>query len=150
MEQLGRIGTIPERIFQTHSLQKYPFRMGLTRATVPSCHQSRRTVWPGHPARSQTNSKISRSLIPESNFSSVSWWPTSVESERYKDFLITSSAVPTFATDFGWNAQGIIFRPGRLSSIVEVKRIKGPIFNNKEEAEQHGLELCKDWIDRQP
>jgi hypothetical protein len=70
--------------------------------------------------------------------------------ERYKDFLITSSAVPTFATGFEWNSQGIIFRPGRLTSIVEVKRIKGPIFNNKEEAEQHGLELCKDWIDRQP
>ncbi len=68
--------------------------------------------------------------------------------ERYKDFLITSSAVPTFATGFEWNSQGIIFRPGHLSSIVEVKRIKGPIFNSKEQAEQHGLQLCKDWIDK--
>jgi hypothetical protein len=67
--------------------------------------------------------------------------------ERYKDFLISSSPVPTFATDFDWHSQGIILRPGRLSSIVEVKRIEGPIFNSKEEAEQHGLQLCKDWID---
>jgi hypothetical protein len=67
--------------------------------------------------------------------------------ERYKDFLISSSPVPTFATGFDWHSQGIILRPGRLSSIVEVKRIEGPIFNSKEEAEQHGLQLCKDWID---
>jgi hypothetical protein len=70
--------------------------------------------------------------------------------ERYKNFLITSSAVPTFATGFDWHSQGIILRPGRLSSIVEVKRIQGPVFNSKEEAEQHGLQLCKDWIDKRP
>jgi hypothetical protein len=68
--------------------------------------------------------------------------------ERYKDFLITSSAVPTFATGFTWYSQGTILRPGRHGSIIEIKRIKGPIFNSKEEAEQHGLESCKDWIDK--
>jgi hypothetical protein len=30
-------------------------------------------------------------------------------------------------------------RPGRLGSIVEVARIKGPTFNSKEESERHGL-----------
>jgi hypothetical protein len=70
--------------------------------------------------------------------------------ERYKDFLITSSAVPTFATGFEWYSQGTIFRTGRLGSIVEIKRIKGPIFNSKEEAERHGFELCKSWIDKRP
>jgi hypothetical protein len=64
--------------------------------------------------------------------------------ERYKDFLITSSAVPTFATGFDWYSQGIVLRPGRLSSIIEVKRIQGSVFNSKEEAELHGLQLCKD------
>jgi hypothetical protein len=68
--------------------------------------------------------------------------------ERYKDFLITSSAVPTFVTRFEWYAQGIVLRPARLRSIVEVQRIKGPIFNSKEAAEEHGLKLCKDWIDK--
>jgi len=33
---------------------------------------------------------------------------------------------------------------------VEFKRIKGPIFKSKEEAEEHGLKPCKDWIDKQP
>jgi hypothetical protein len=70
--------------------------------------------------------------------------------ERYKDFLITSSAVPTFVIRFEWYSQGIVLRPGRLSSIVEVQRIQGPIFNSKEAAEEHGLKLCKDWIDKQP
>jgi hypothetical protein len=56
--------------------------------------------------------------------------------ERYKDFLITSSAVPTFATGFTWYSLGTILRPFRHGSIIEIKRIQGPIFNSKEEAEQ--------------
>jgi hypothetical protein len=52
-----------------------------------------------------------------------------------------------FATGFTWYAQGTVLRPGRFSSIIEVKRIEGLIFNSKEEVEQHGLQLCKDWID---
>ena len=72
------------------------------------------------------------------------------EIERYKGFLIDGSAVPTFATGFDWYAQGIVLRPGSLSSIVEVQRIQGPIFNSKEAAEEHGLQLCKDWIDKRP
>jgi hypothetical protein len=35
-------------------------------------------------------------------------------------------------------------------SIVEIKRIRGPIFSSREAAEEHGLKLCKDWIDKQP
>jgi hypothetical protein len=58
--------------------------------------------------------------------------------------------VPNFATGFDWYSQGTIFRAGRLSSIVEIKRIKGPIFNNKQAAEDHGLKLCKEWIDKRP
>jgi len=57
------------------------------------------------------------------------------------------SAVPTFANEFDWHSQGIIFRSGRLGSIVEITRIKGPIVNSKDAAEEHGLKLCKDWID---
>ena len=65
-------------------------------------------------------------------------------------FLIDGSAVPNFATGFGWYSQGTILVPDRLSSIVEIKRIQGPIFNNKEAAEEYGLQLCKDWIDKRP
>jgi hypothetical protein len=66
--------------------------------------------------------------------------------ERYQNFLIAGSAIPTFATGFDWYSQGTIFRRGQLGSIVEIRRIRGVIFNSKEEAEQHGLELCKSWI----
>jgi hypothetical protein len=55
-----------------------------------------------------------------------------------------------FATRFDWNSQGIILRPGRLGSVVEVKRIEGPVFNSKEKAEEDGLKLCKEWIDKRP
>jgi hypothetical protein len=58
--------------------------------------------------------------------------------------------VPKFATGFNWYAHGTVLRPARLGSIVEVKRIQGPIFNSKEEAGQHGLQLSKDWIDKRP
>jgi hypothetical protein len=68
--------------------------------------------------------------------------------ERYKDSLIAGSAIPTFATGFDWYSQGTIFRRGQLGSIVEIRRIRGVIFNSKEEAEQHGLELCKSWINK--
>jgi hypothetical protein len=34
----------------------------------------------------------------------------------------------------------------RLTSTI-VKRIEGAIFNSKEEAERHGLQLSKEWID---
>jgi hypothetical protein len=70
--------------------------------------------------------------------------------ERYKGFLISGSAVPRFATGFDWYSQGTILRPARLGSIVEIKRIQGPIFNSKEAAEENGFKLCKDWIDKRP
>jgi hypothetical protein len=68
--------------------------------------------------------------------------------ERYKDFLIAGSAIPTFATGFDWYSQGTIFRRAHPGSTVEIRRIRGVIFKSKEEAEQHGLELCKEWIDK--
>jgi hypothetical protein len=66
----------------------------------------------------------------------------------YKDFVIAGSAIPNFATGFDWYSQGTIFRRGQLGSIVEIRRIRGVIFNTKEEAEQHGLKLCKSWINK--
>jgi hypothetical protein len=71
-------------------------------------------------------------LIPENYFQYYHSVAKQYGLERYKGFLIDGSAVPTFATGFDWYSQGIILRPGRLSSIIEVKRIEGPIFNSKE------------------
>lgn len=55
--------------------------------------------------------------------------------------------MPNFATGFDWYAQGMIFRPSRLGSVVAVRHLQGPVFHDKEAAEQHGLKLCKEWID---
>jgi hypothetical protein len=89
-------------------------------------------------------------LTPESIFSTLFLIVKQWGIERYKGFLITGTAIPTFATGFDWYSQGTVLRTGHLGSIVEIKRIKGPIFNSKEAAEQHGLELCKSWIDKRP
>ena len=37
---------------------------------------------------------------------------------------------------------------GRSGSIVEVARIEGKIFKTMKEAEGHGLELAKEWVDK--
>lgn len=87
-------------------------------------------------------------MTPENSFSILAVMDKQWGMERYKGFLIAGSAVPKFATGFDWDSQGIVFRLTRLGSIVEIKRIPGAIFDSKEAAERHGLELCKCWIDK--
>ena len=59
--------------------------------------------------------------------------------------------VQRYGHPFRFDSNLVLGSPvGRLGSIVEIKRIQGPIFNNKEAAEEHGLKLCKDWIDKRP
>ena len=55
--------------------------------------------------------------------------------------------MPTFATGFDWHSQGIVLRPGRMGSLIEVGHIEGPIFQSKEAAEEYALQLCKEAID---
>jgi hypothetical protein len=88
-------------------------------------------------------------LTPETIFSIMVIVTKQWGMEQYKGFLIVGSATPNFATGFDWYSQGTILRTGRLGSIIEIKRIRGVIFNGKEAAEQNGLELCKAWIDKQ-
>ena len=44
---------------------------------------------------------------------------------------------------------GIVYKRGQIGSIIQVQRIEGELFESKEQAEQHGVELCKEWIDKQ-
>jgi len=66
--------------------------------------------------------------------------------EEYKGYYISASA-----REYGGvcTSVGIVRKPSRFGSLIEVKRIEGGSFENKKEAEQHGLELCKEWIDKQ-
>jgi hypothetical protein len=68
-------------------------------------------------------------------------------SEEYKGFHIFAWARPEYGK--GSASVGIVCKQTRMGSIVEVKRIEGQIFQSKEEAERHGLELCKEWRDKQ-
>jgi hypothetical protein len=47
----------------------------------------------------------------------------------------------------GSKSLGIVCVPGKFGSIVEVQRIDGKNFETTEQAEQHGLELAKQWVD---
>jgi hypothetical protein len=47
-------------------------------------------------------------------------------------------------------SSGIAYKRDVLGSIIiQVKRIKGELFDSKEQAELHGRELCREWIDKQ-
>jgi hypothetical protein len=49
----------------------------------------------------------------------------------------------------GSTSVGIVYDRGQFGSMIRVQRIEGECFETKEQAEQHGLELCKEWIDKQ-
>jgi hypothetical protein len=66
---------------------------------------------------------------------------------EYRDHIISAWARPEFTN--GSTSVGIVYKRARLGSIIQVQRIEGQLFETKEQAEQHGVELCKEWIDKQ-
>ena len=66
---------------------------------------------------------------------------------EYRGHIITAWARPEFTN--GSTSVGIVYKRARLGSILQVQRIEGQLFETKEQAEQHGVELCKQWIDKQ-
>jgi hypothetical protein len=66
---------------------------------------------------------------------------------EYRGHIITAWARPEFTN--GSTSVGIVYKRSRLGSILQVQRIEGQLFETKEQAEQHGVELCKQWIDKQ-
>ena len=71
----------------------------------------------------------------------------SLTAYEYRDHIITAWARPEFTN--GSTSVGIVYKRARLDSILQVQRIEGQLFETKEQAEQHGVELCKQWIDKQ-
>ena len=65
---------------------------------------------------------------------------------EYRGHIITAWARPEFSN--GSTSVGIVYKRARLDSILQVQRIEGQLFETKEQAEQHGVELCKQWIDK--
>jgi hypothetical protein len=65
---------------------------------------------------------------------------------RIQGFVIGAWARPESAK--GSTSVGVVFKRDKFGSMIQVQRIEGKLFENKEQAEQHGVELCKDWIDK--
>ena len=66
----------------------------------------------------------------------------------YRGYIITAWARPEFPNG-STTAVGIVYKGEQLGSIIQVQRIEGELFERKEQAEEHGVELCKEWIDKQ-
>lgn len=66
---------------------------------------------------------------------------------EYRGYIISAWARPESAN--GSTSVGIVYERGQLGLIIQVQRIEGEFFQSKEEAERHGLNLCKEWIDMQ-
>jgi hypothetical protein len=64
----------------------------------------------------------------------------------YKGYLIRGMAVRVHPNSPDWRSQGDVFVNSSEGSI-HIKHLEGVIFESKEAAEAHGLELCKEWLD---
>jgi hypothetical protein len=64
----------------------------------------------------------------------------------YRGYIIGAWARPELTK--GCTSVGVVYKRDKFGSMIQVQRIEGKSFKNKEQAEQHGLELCKEWIDK--
>ena len=67
---------------------------------------------------------------------------------EYRGFVIGAWARPELTK--GSTSVGVVFKRDKFGSMIQVQRIEGKLFENKKQAEQYGVELCKDWIDKRP
>jgi hypothetical protein len=79
-------------------------------------------------------------------FHNDSFIPT-LTTYEYRGYMIGAWARPEFAN--GFTSVGIVYERSKLGSIISRSRIEGESLESKEQAEQHGVELCKEWIDKQ-
>ena len=64
---------------------------------------------------------------------------------EYRGHIISAWARPESTN--GFTSVGIVYERGQFGTIIQVQRIEGELFETKEQADQHGRQLCKDWID---
>jgi hypothetical protein len=94
--------------------------------------------------RNEAPNKVPNS--PTKTFLNGSYIPA-LTTYDYRGYIISGWARPEF-TDASTSV-GIVYKRGQIGSIIQVQRIEGELFESKEQAEQHGVELCKEWIDKQ-
>jgi hypothetical protein len=66
---------------------------------------------------------------------------------EYRNYVISAWSRAELTN--GFTSVGIVYKECRPGSFTRIKRIEGELFESKEQAEQHGLKLCKEWIDKQ-
>jgi hypothetical protein len=64
---------------------------------------------------------------------------------EHKCFRISGNSTPIYME--GCESRGSVCKPARAGSVIEVARIEGKIFKTMKEAEAHGLELAREWVD---
>jgi hypothetical protein len=69
--------------------------------------------------------------------------------EQHRGYWIHGSATPGPPNTSYWESLGIVLKPGRNGSVIEVARLqdKGMTFDMEELAEWYGLELCRIAVD---
>jgi hypothetical protein len=82
----------------------------------------------------------------ECDFLNASYIP-SLAAYEYRGYVLSAWARPELTN--GFTSIGIVYRRVQLGSIIQVQRIEGKLFEKKEQAEQHGVDLCKEWVDNQ-
>ena len=65
---------------------------------------------------------------------------------QYKGYMISGCSIPIYTK--GCQSRGSVCKAGRAGSLIELQRIEGTIFRTSKEAEAHGLELARAWVDR--
>jgi hypothetical protein len=85
-------------------------------------------------------------VMKEYSFLNGSYIPALIAYE-YRGYIISAWARPESANSS--TSVGIVYERGQFGSVIKVHRIEGECFETKEQAEQRGLELCKEWIDQQ-
>jgi len=83
--------------------------------------------------------------MKECSFLNGSYIPA-LTAYEYRRYIISAWARPEFTN--GFTSVGIVYEQGQFGSIIQVQRIEGELFESKEQAEQHGIEVCKEWIDK--
>jgi hypothetical protein len=85
-------------------------------------------------------------VMKECSFLNDSYIPA-LTAYEYRGYIISAWAKPESTN--GFTSIGIVYERGQFGSIIQVQRIQGELFETEEQAEQHGLELCKKWTDEQ-
>ena len=85
-------------------------------------------------------------VMKEYSFLNGSYIPA-LTAYEYRGYVISAWARPESTNSS--TSVGIVYERGQFGSIIQVHRVEGECFETKEQAEQHGLQLCKEWIHQQ-